>query len=187
MTPRQSVIVLVLSAALASLVVALTAARTSAAAVSARSAEATLEQVRTQAERVLDLRGRSQTVALGAQPQGDAFQRVNETLAACGLNSTRVESVTPSGDRALSGHDAASARRVQTFRVVLSPILLDELGAFLDHWRREHRLWTVSGVDMTPVSSRGGSDGAFRATLTAAAVYLDGSEAARNAKTEQNP
>ena len=187
MTPRHSLIVLVFTAALASLVVTLAAARTGTAVAAARSAEATLEQVRTQAERVLELRGRSQTVALGAQPRGDAFQRVSETLTACGLTSTRVESVTPSGDRALSGHDAASARRVQTFRVVLSPILLDELGSFLERWRHEHRLWTLTGVDLTPVSIRNASGGAFRATLTASAVYVDGSISAANAEREQGP
>jgi|GEM_PF-1318099 len=187
MTPRHSLIVLVFTAALASLVVTLAAARTRTAAATARSAEATLEQVRTQAERVLELRGRSQTVALGAQPRADAFQRVSETLTASGLTSTRVESVTPSGDRALSGHDPTSARRVQTFRVVLSPILLDELGSFLERWRHEHRLWTVTGVDLTPVSARSPTGGAFRATLTASAVYVDGSVSAANSEREQEP
>jgi len=174
MTPRQSLTVLALTVAAASLTLALGAARTRGAQASADSARSTLEQVRSEAERVLELRGRSQTVAIGAQPQGDAFQLVNETLAACGLASTRVESVTPSGDRALSGSDGTSARRVQTFRVVLSPILLDDLGSFLDRWRREHRLWTVTGVDLTPASNRGAIDGTFRATLTASAVYLRG-------------
>lgn len=187
MTPRQSVIVLVLTLAAASLMLALGTVRANNARSSADSARSTLEQVRSESERVLELRGRSQTVALGAQPQGDAFQRVNQTLAACGLVSTRVESVTPSGDRALSGSDETSARRVQTFRVVLSPILLDELGSFLDRWRREHRLWTVTGVDLAPASNRGATDGTFRATLTASAVYVRGQTEGEHPGMEPTP
>ena len=187
MTPRQSVVILAVAAAFALLLVTLSVARAGSAAVAARSAEATLERVRAEAERVLVLRGRSQTVALGAQPQADAFQRVNETLAACGLASTRVESVTPSGDRPLPGNDVGMNRRVQTFRVVLSPILPDELGSFLDRWRREHGLWTLTGIDLTPASGRGTPDGTFRATLTASAVYVDGSAVGANAESEREP
>ncbi|QKK07460.1 MAG: hypothetical protein HND58_04335 [Planctomycetota bacterium] len=112
---------------------------------------------------------------------------MNETLAACGLASTRVESVTPSGDRALSGSDGTSARQVQTFRVVLSPILLDELGSFLDRWRREHRLWTVTGVDLTPAPNRGATDGTFRAALTASAVYVKNQAESEHPGMEPTP
>ncbi|MFG0260601.1 MAG: hypothetical protein ACF8LK_09650, partial [Phycisphaerales bacterium JB041] len=186
-TLKQSVILLAFTAAVSMLMVAAAAARSSAAAAAASSAEATLQAVRSRAQRVLELRSRVQTVALGAQPQADAFHRVSETLSACGLTSTRIESVTPSGDRTLPGDDASAARRVQTLRVAMSPVLLDELGSFLDRWRREHGLWTVTGIDLTPISNRAAPQGAFRATLTAAAVYVDTGAGDRPAQMEQRP
>lgn len=186
MTLRQATYCLAMTTVVALLCIVLAAKHTGSTRSAAESAHLTHTQVRADAERVLALRGQSQTVAIGAQPQGDAFQRLNATLAACGLTSTRIESVTPSGDRALPRESGLSARRLQSFRVVLSPIRLDELGTFLDRWRREHHLWVVAGVDLVPVSNRREqTDARFRATLTASAVYVD--QASTDAREEQTP
>ncbi len=161
MTRRAAILVYTLSVAAALLVIAASARQEAAARARAHGAEAQFAQVKADAARVLALRSRSQTVAAGEQPQQDVFRRVNETLAAAGLSHVRVQSVNPGGDQSLDG-----ARRVQTVRIVLEPLTLDELGSLLDRWRRDQAPWTVTGVDLAAQS------GAYRATLTASAVYV---------------
>jgi len=160
-TRRAAILLFTLSLAAALLVVAAGAQHSAAARARAHGAEARFAQVKADAARVLALRSRSQTVAAGEQPQQDVFRRVNESLAAAGLSHVRVQSINPGGDQSLDG-----ARRVQTVRIVLEPLTLDELGALLDRWRRDQALWTVTGVDLN------GKGGAYRATLTASAVYV---------------
>ncbi|MFG0243489.1 MAG: hypothetical protein ACF8R9_11955 [Phycisphaerales bacterium JB054] len=161
MTRRAAILLCTLSLAAALLVIAAGARHTAAARARARGAETQFARVKADAARVLALRSRSQTVAAGEQPQQDVFRRVNETLAAAGLSHVRVQSVNPGGDQSLDG-----ARRVQTVRIVLEPLTLDELGSLLDRWRRDQAPWTVTGVDLAAKGA------AYRATLTASAVYV---------------
>lgn len=161
MSRRAAILLYVLTLAAALLVVAVGAQRLRAAEARAHGAEAQFAQVKSDAERVLALRARVQTVAVGEQPQQDVFRRVNECLVEAGLAHVRVQSVNPGGDQSLDG-----TRRVQTVRVVLEPLTLNELGALLERWRRDQALWTVTGVDLAATS------GAYRATLTASAVYV---------------
>lgn len=85
-----------------------------------------------------------------------------------GLRDITVRSVTPAGDRALeSGSAGGPARRAQSVRIVLGPVTVDDLGAFLARWRQDQPLWTISAVDLG--SPR---DGSYQATLTASAVYV---------------
>lgn len=166
MSRRAAILLYALTVAVALLVVAAGARHAAAARARAGGAEAQFSQVKADAARVLALRSRAQTVAAGEQPQQDVFRRVNDTLATAGLSHVRAQSVNPGGDQALDAGGAAP-RRVQTVRVVLEPVTLDEVGAFLDRWRRDQALWTVTGIDLT--TSR---TGAYRATLTASAVYV---------------
>ncbi|MFG0243485.1 MAG: hypothetical protein ACF8R9_11935 [Phycisphaerales bacterium JB054] len=161
MTRRASIFLYTLSLAAALLVIAAGARQEAAARARAHGAEAQFAKVKADASQVLALRSKSQTVAAGEQPQQDVFRRVNETLAAAGLAHVRVQSVNPGGDQSLDG-----ARRVQTVRIVLEPLTLDELGALLGRWRRDQAPWTVTGVDL---AAKGGT---YRATLTASAVYV---------------
>lgn len=173
MTRRAATLATLVALAAALLVVSIGGMRARAAAARAQAAEETFLRVRLEAERVLALRARAQTVAAGEQPQQDVFRRVNEALAAAGLTEARVQSVNAAGDQALETDPAGgAARRVQTVRVVLEPISLDELGAFLDRWRRDQALWTVTGVDLAATTGRGSGGGTYRATLTASAVYV---------------
>jgi len=160
-TRRASILLHVLTLAAALLAVAAGAGHLAAARTRAQGAEAHLAQVKADAQHVLALRSRVQTVAAGEQPRQDVFRRANETLAACGLSGVRVQSVNPGGDQSLDG-----TRRVQTVRIVLEPLTLDELGTLLDRWRSDQAPWTVTGVDLAAKGA------AYRATLTASAVYV---------------
>ncbi len=173
MTARTSVLLMLFTLAVCLLLIAVSTSNLRTAGTAADAAAARFTQVSSDAERVRVLRGRSQTIAAGEQPEQDIFRRVNETLAAAGLARTRVQSVNPAGDRALDTDSAGgAARRIQTVRVVLEPITLDELGAFLDRWRQDQALWTITGIDCSIASSRGVSVGSYRAALTASAVYI---------------
>lgn len=177
MSPRAAALLVLLTLAVAVLAMAVGGARVRAGAADARAAEAAFAQVRRDAERVLALRARAQTVAAGELPQQDVFRRINEALAAAGLDQVRVQSVSPAGDRAIGTTGAGGvARRVQAVRIVLAPITLDQVGTFLDRWRRDQGLWTVTGVDLA-TESRGDAGGSYRATLTASAVYVPESTA----------
>lgn len=168
MTRRAATLWLAAALAVGLLLVAIGGARLRAAGHRATDAAGAFELARADAERVLTLRSQTQTVAAGLQPQQDVFQRVNRTITAAGLRGVGVRSVTPAGDRALeAGNAGGPARRAQSVRIVLGPITLDELGAFLVGWRRDQPLWTVSAVDLG--SPR---DGSYQATLTASAVYV---------------
>lgn len=172
MTHRSALISVLLAAATALLIVSIGGARLRDAAARVGAAEATIAKVTLDAERTLSLRAQVQTVAAGEQPEQDTFRRVNDALAAAGLSRVRVQSVSPAGDRALdTGSVGGVSRRVQTVRIVVEPIALDELGAFLDRWRHDQALWTITGIDLATVSGRGHA-GAYRATLTASAVYI---------------
>lgn len=175
MTRSTATLTLAIALAASLLLGAVGGHRLRAAAGRARAAEAQLAQVRADAGRVLTLRTRAQTVAAGEQPRQDVFRRVNWVLATAGLDRVRAQSVSPGGDQALDGDASGGpARRVQTVRIVLEPISLDELGAFLARWRNDQALWTVTGVDLAAANAR---DGGYRAALTAAAVYVPASPA----------
>lgn len=144
------------------------ASRLSAAASRARDAEAGFERTRADARRVLMLRAMAQTVAVAAEPPQGVYRRMNESLVARGLSEVRVKSVVPAGDRALD-RGAMAARRVQTVRIVLEPMTLLELGAFLDHWRTSQPLWIITEVDLSAPRQ-----GAYRASITVSAVHFGG-------------
>jgi hypothetical protein len=161
---------MIAAAVVAAVLVLTGGAKLAGAAEQRRAATDRLLQARADAERVLALRAVAQTVALGAQPQQDVFRRANGVLDGAGLVRTRVQSVNAAGDRALESA-GTPARRVQSVRLVLEPMALGELGAFLDHWSRDQALWTIVGVDLQALVGRGASPGDYRATLTASAVY----------------
>ncbi len=173
MTRRAATLWLAAVLAAGLLLIAVGAARLRAAEGRAGSAVAAFELARADGERVLALRSRTQTVAGGVQPQQDVFQRTNQTITAAGLRDAAVWSVTPAGDQALdAGGAGGPARRAQSVRIVLGPVTVDELGAFLDRWRRDQPLWTITAVELA--SPR---EGSYQATLTASAVYLaDGAD-----------
>lgn len=168
MSRRAAVLWLGLCLAAGALVVSIGGSRVRAAERHAEGAAAAYGTARADAERVMQLRAQEQTVASGVQPQQDVFRRVNQTVADAGVRGVAVRSVTPAGDRAVDGGSAgAPARRVQSVRIVLGPMTLDELGAFLVRWRRDQALWVVSAIDLG--SAR---DGSYQVTITASAEYV---------------
>ncbi|MBK7406241.1 MAG: hypothetical protein IPJ41_16955 [Phycisphaerales bacterium] len=94
---------------------------------------------------------------------------MNSVLEAAGLREVQVQSVSPVGDQAIGGDGGPGVgRRVQTLRIVLEPVSLSELGAFLGRWRHDQALWIVTGVELG--AAREG--GRYRATIIAGAVYV---------------
>ena len=167
MTRRAATLWLAASIASGLLILALGAARLRTAQHRAADAAAAHALARADAERVLALRTRTQTAAAGLQPQQDVFQQANQAIAAAGLRGVAVRSVTPAGDRALDAGSASPPRRAQSVRIVLGPITVHELGAFLTRWRQDQPLWTITAIDLA--SPR---DGTYQTTLTASAVYI---------------
>lgn len=174
MNSRTAVLVVLVSVGVAMVVVSLSRVRLADAEAAAEAAEASFGQVKAEAERVLELRARAQTVAADVMPQQDVFHRLTASLAELGLPHVRVQSVSPAGDQALEASVGGMSRRIQTVRVVLEPITVDELGSFIQYWRREQALWIMTAIDLA-VAGRGEPTGSYRATITAAALYLPSS------------
>lgn len=171
MTQRAAMWTIACTLVACALALSLSVRALSTAAARADDAEFRMIRVSDDGQRVLALRGQSQTIAAGEQPQQDIYQRVNQALAAAGLTQARVQSVNPAGDQALdAGQGGSAARRVQSARIVIDPLTLDELGSLLDRWRRDQPVWTVTGIDCTHTARA--STEAYRITLTVSAVYI---------------
>ncbi len=144
--------------------------RASDAVSRANAAALRLASVREDADEVRHLRAREERIAVSERPSHDVIARVGGSLAEVGLPESRLKSVTPVSDRGAAG--SGSAHRVQSVRIVLEPMTLAELGPLLRIWRREHSLWTTSGVELNTASRGRDPEEAYRVTITVSAVYL---------------
>lgn len=171
MTQRAAIWTIACTLVACALALSLSVRALSTAAARADNAEVRLIRVSHDGQRILALRAQSQTVAAGQQPRQDIYQRVNQALAAAGLTQARVQSANPAGDQALdAGQGGGAARRVQSARIVIEPLTLDELGSLLNRWRQDQAVWTITGIDCTH-AARASTD-AYRITLTVSAVYI---------------
>lgn len=108
-------------------------ARRAAEAMARRDRAAdSLERVRAQAHRVLELRAARQRVAEQKRPEQDLIARVNATLAAAGLDPGRFGGVRPRSDAALAGLATGPLEyRRQTVQLSLGRLRMEDLGVVL--------------------------------------------------------
>lgn len=81
-------------------------------------------------------------------------QRVSASIAAAGLPSTTLSSLSPESSANDGGHDRFSAVRIDRRRAVLTlgSVTLPQLGRFLAAWREREPEWTVTSIDVTPMN-----------------------------------
>lgn len=118
---------------------------------SADTAHAQLFVVRTHAERLATLRG-SGTRATGVP--APLAQRVNDALAAAGLPSATLSSLSPESAtrQRVTPEGPMTVRKRAT--LTLAPITLPQVGKFLAQWRAQEPAWSVAGVDLGPEGGR---------------------------------
>lgn len=168
------VLVLVLAASAGA--VGWTALRLRSARSDAESANSRLTATRDIAQRVIELRARSERVSIGARPEQDTTARVLTAMTAAGLPHQAFRSLAPEADTPLarSGESGPAYHR-QSFRLTLEPVDARQLGAFLAAWRAEQAAWTVERIELTHVASgqdRAADEDRYSARLTIAATYI---------------
>lgn len=86
-------------------------------------------------------------------------QRVSASIAAAGLPSTALSSLSPESIANDGGHDRSFAVRIDRRRAVLTlgSVTLPQLGRFLAAWREREPEWTVTSIDVTPINIGDGS------------------------------
>lgn len=131
--------------------VGITGTRAAQTRRNAAAAQAQLLSVQSQAERLIALRSSDGEIA---STPGPLAQRVSDALAAAGLPSGTLSSLSPESattQRATPG-SAMTIRKRAT--LTLAPITLPQVGKFLATWRAQEPAWSVASVDLAPEGSR---------------------------------
>lgn len=115
------------------------------------SAQSSLSQTLDQARRIMDLRGRQQTIAEQKRPDQDVIARVNTVLAEAGIPSDRFGGLSPESDAALPSADptAAHIHRRQSVRITLNDLTVSQIGEFLARWSVSQPLWVPARIELT--------------------------------------
>jgi hypothetical protein len=122
------------------------------------------------ARQVLQLQATTARVADAQRPKQDVIARVNEALAAAGIPARTLTDLREEGDITID--EGPPELRRQTLAATLEPIMLDQLGRFLEQWRSSQPLWTVTRID---ISHKGKDDEpTLTCRLVFAATYLAG-------------
>lgn len=116
----------------------------------ATAAEGRLATTLVQVDELRSLREARSQIPRGAGPISDLSAQIVKSLEACSLGSDTMRSLTQRSDRSLQGTDREGELRVRTVSLSLQPVQLRALGAFLDHWRREHGEWKIVSIDLSP-------------------------------------
>jgi len=168
---KRGDLVVIVAAGLVALIVCGTAfVRWRSAEDDATAALSSMRAAERSIARLVELRGRRQTIAAEAKPEQDLIARVNTTLSASGISTSRMKSLTQESDRAV-GPEAEGLRQ-QSVRVVLEPVTTPELGAFLARWREEQPLWTPTRIELNHTGRRDDTVGQYTARLLLAATYI---------------
>ena len=152
------------------LAVALPAKRAAQAMAELDLAAVSLERVRSQAHRVLELRTARQRAAQQKRPEQDLIARVNASLAAAGIDQSHFAGVRPRSDVALTGHESGPIEyRRQSVQLSLRRLRMASLGAFLTEWASSQPLWTPTQIDLTHAR---GEDARYDARILVSATYI---------------
>lgn len=114
------------------------------------SAQASLTQVMTDSNRILELRAKRQTIAEQKRPDQDIIARVSAVLAEVGIPSDRFGGLRPESDAALAtGGGGPTSYRKQSVRVTLNDLSVVQIGQFLSRWGQSQPLWIPTRIELT--------------------------------------
>ena len=148
--------------------------RLRSASAASDAAIARLNAARADAEELLALRAQAERIATGHRAPEDVHARLRERLRASGLSTNLIRAYAEEADREISG--TGPEYRRQSIRFTLSPIELNELGRFLDHWRQAEPLWIPVNIELnrsTPARGGRNARGSYEANVTIAATYVN--------------
>ncbi len=94
--------------------------------------------------------------------------KLSESLAACGLSSSCLLSLTPSSEP-ITLNDGGPALTRRREAVTLAQLTLPQFGAFLHSWRQREQSWTVASIELSPDTAAPvtpGADLQLRAVLS---------------------
>ncbi|MBX3378385.1 MAG: hypothetical protein KF678_15430 [Phycisphaeraceae bacterium] len=163
-------------ASAAILMVTGTCAATARAA--ARDARHSLRTASEQATELVRLRqGRHE---FSERLAGGLASKVAGAMASAGLATASLQSLSPEAQAAISGQTKLSRQRAT---LTLSNVSLPQVGTFLNAWRSAEPDWIISGIDLTPITSKDapsiGSDLPLRAVISFEGVFKDPAGASR--------
>lgn len=104
-----------------------------------------------QVQRYIQLTSEQQDTLYGAKPQADIERRMGEALRSSGVTPLPAYAVSVQGDRALaaSGTGETIGLRKQNVSIRLPDLPLGKIGALLDHWQREQRIWAPERIELS--------------------------------------
>lgn len=179
---RSTAITIGLCASLAVFIFAIGARRLASAHAQVDAAEASLAGLRRDAAAVVNLRKQRQRIAERKRPDGDVNGHVLSVLSSARLPGTHLKSVRTDSDTALPERNGGVKHRRQTVRVELAGLTLAGFGRFLEAWRRDQPLWSVSRLSLVHDARSGGgrsrsasADQTYLFTITVNAIYVDDS------------
>ena len=186
MTTRQTMLLLSIVAALSALMITLCASRLRTASAEVASARWAMEQTTRDAQSIVDLRNRSQTVETRQRPAQDIIAQVNAALAEVGIPSSHLRSLTPEAETsaAQAGESGLSSRLPllkQSVRVTLAGLSPQQIGAFLVHWRSAQHIWIADRLEIVRDRSsrseeeeRSLAGNRYETTIVMTALYVPG-------------
>jgi hypothetical protein len=152
--------------------------RAATARAAARDARHSLHTASEQATELARLRqGRPE---FPERPAGGLASKVAGAMARAGLVTASLQSLSPEAQAAISGQTKLTRQRAT---LTLSNVSLPQVGTFFNAWRSAEPDWIISGIDLTPITSKDapsiGSDLPLRAVITIEGVFKDPAGASR--------
>lgn len=124
------------------------------------------------AEEIIDLRSKQQTINAAQRPPQDVIALVNSTLASVGIPSNRLQNLFPESDSTLASGNigAGPAYKLQSIRLTLEGLSVQEIGAFLSEWRASQQVWTPSRIELNHVRKQ--DENCYNVTIVLSAIYI---------------
>jgi hypothetical protein len=114
------------------------------------------------------------------RPAGGLASKVAGAMASAGLATASLQSLSPEAQAAIASQAKLSRQRAT---LTLANMSLPQVGMFLNAWRTAEPDWIISGIDLTPITSKDtpsiGSDLPLRAVIIIEGVFKDPAGASR--------
>jgi hypothetical protein len=125
------------------------------------------------------LRSKLPDWSANARPSGTLAPQVSAAISAAGLPASAMLSLSADPEMPAPAKGIQANRRRAT--LVLAPVTLPQLGAFLQTWRQRQPAWVISQLDVSPEpegkkkddAAMVGGDLPLRSVMTFETLWLD--------------
>ena len=172
-----------LIALIASVPIAISAKRFSRVESHLIAAMSNLDQIKTDAIRINELRSKQQMIAEQKRPDQDVIARVNAMLSEAELPLNSFGGLRPEADAELPNSFAGSVTyRRQSVRISINELTIREIGDFVSRWCSTQPLWVLTRIELTH-SRNGKNADRYDLSLLLSATYV----AQRNPDATERP